>query len=88
MKSGMFGRALLRTGATNRFVIPASATWVREGLNYVFALNKEGIARLRIITLGEASEGKVEVLSGLNKGDVIVVGDLSKVADGARIEGK
>ncbi len=86
IRSGMFGRAFLRTAATNRVLIPKSATWLREGLNYVFALNKEGIARLRIVTLGGAFDDQVEVLSGLGNGDRIVVGDRSKIEDGVKVE--
>lgn len=88
VRSGMFGRAILRTGTANRILIPEDATWAREGLNYVLALNSEGIARLRIVTLGEPSSGQVEVLSGLSKGDRIVVGDRSEVSDGTKVEGK
>jgi RND family efflux transporter MFP subunit len=88
VKSGMFGKAVLRVGTASRILIPESATWIREGLNYVFALNSEGIARLRIVTLGEASAGSVEVLSGLSKGDRIVIGDRSSVADGVKVQAK
>lgn len=88
VKSGMFGKVTLRAGSASRILIPESAAWIREGLNYVFALNSEGIARLRIVTLGEASADSVEVLSGLSKGDRIVIGDRSRVADGVKVEAK
>ncbi|MDR3691687.1 MAG: efflux RND transporter periplasmic adaptor subunit [Fimbriimonas sp.] len=86
IRSGMFGRASIHTGSAKRILIPAASTWTREGLQYVFAVSGEGIARLRIVTLGTALGGKVEVLSGLNPGDRIVVGDRSDVSDGAKIE--
>jgi RND family efflux transporter MFP subunit len=86
LKSGMFGRVAIRTGSVNRTLVPASAIYERVGLNYVFAVNKEGIARLRIVTLGESIEDKVEVLSGLGTGDRIVVGDHSEVTDGVKVE--
>jgi RND family efflux transporter MFP subunit len=86
VKSGMFGKAVLVTGTVRRIVIPKTATWQREGLNYVFIVNSEGIARLRIVTLGEVTNGDVEVLSGLGKGDRIVVGDRTGINDGAKVE--
>ena len=87
LRSGMFGRAMIPTGTTHQIFIPSSATWEREGLNYVFAINSDGIARLRIITVGDSMRDQVPVLSGLHGGDRIVVGDRSQVFDGCRIEG-
>lgn len=87
LKSGMYGRVSIPTRPVTRMLIPETATWQREGLHYVFAVNKEGIARLRIVTLGEKVDGKVEVLSGLGVGDRIVIGDRTEVSDGVRIEG-
>jgi RND family efflux transporter MFP subunit len=88
LKSGMYGKVSLTTGTARRLLIPQSATWKREGLNYVFALNKDGTARLRIVTLGAAVGDRVEVLSSLSPGDRIVVGDRSGVTDGAKVEAK
>ena len=87
LKSGMFGKVFLPTAAVKRILIPAKATWVREGLNYVYALNSEGIARLRIITLGETFGDKVEVLSGLSPSERIIIGDRTQVSDGVKVEG-
>lgn len=86
VKSGMFGKAQLQTAPADRILIPNGATWTREGLNYVFAVNDEGIARLRVVTLGEVTGDQVEVLSGLSKGDRIVIGDRKGVEDGAKVE--
>ena len=88
LKSGMFGRASIPMEAIDRILIPKTATWERDGLHYVFGLTKQNTARLRIVTLGEVSDDEVEVLSGLNVGDRIVVGDRSKVVEGAKVEGK
>lgn len=87
-KSGMFGRVRFPIGRHKRFLIPSDATWVREGLNYVFAVNKDGIARLRIITIGDTFDRQVEVLSGLASGDRIVIKGREGVADGNKVEGQ
>jgi RND family efflux transporter MFP subunit len=86
VRSGMFGRAEIQVGSTKRILIPNAATWEREGLHYVFTLNKDNIARLRIVTLGEARGDQIEALSGLNNGDRIVASDPSQVSDGETIE--
>jgi RND family efflux transporter MFP subunit len=88
IKSGMYGKVAIRTGSVTWTLIPQSATWEREGLHYVFALNVEGIARIRIVTLGEHHDDKVEVLSGLTAGDRIVIGNREVVADGFKVEAR
>ena len=88
VRSGMFGRLNLVTGSVKRVLIPEKATWVRDGLHYVFAIDAEKNAKLRVVTLGQIRGDKVEVLSGLVAGEKIVVGDRTGVADGTRIEEK
>lgn len=88
IKSGMFGRAFFETGRERRIEVPTQATWEREGLHYVYAVNSEGVARLRIVTLGVADGGRVVVLSGLSPGDRIVTSNVEQVSDGAKVVAK
>lgn len=84
-RSGMFGRAYFETGRKRTLQIPAEATWAQEGMHYVFVVNPEGIARLRIVTLGEGTDGQVEVLSGLKAGERIVREGRESVKDGMKV---
>jgi RND family efflux transporter MFP subunit len=86
VKSGMFGRASIRAGSRQRILVPASAVWERDGLHFVFALNDDGVARLRIVTVGRTFGDRVEALSGLGTGDRIVVGNRDGVSDGVKVE--
>lgn len=86
IRSGMFGKASIPVGSARKLLIPSTATWEREGLHYVYALNQDGIARLRIITIGEPRGGSVEVLSGLTKGEKVVVGERAGIKDGTKVE--
>lgn len=86
VKSGMFGHAVFALGDSPKILVPAAATWNREGLDYVFAVNPEGVARLRIVTLGRKQGGVVEVLSGLSPGDKVVTSDTKQIADGDKVE--
>lgn len=88
IEAGMFGRALISTGHAKGIEIPVGATWQREGLNYVFVRNAEGIARLRIVTLGQSHDERVLVLSGLSPGESIVIGDREGVTDGSKVSPK
>lgn len=86
--AGMFGRARIETGRRKRLMIPAVATWTKAGLAYVWALSAEGAAQLRLVTLGEKSGQRVEVLSGLSPGDKIVVEGREGVRDGAKVQAR
>ena len=88
VKSGQFGRVNIRTGSAKGIVIPLASTWNREGLNYVYAVNAKGIARLRIVTLGEMVDGGIIVISGLSPGDRFVSSNTEQVQDGMTIEEK
>ncbi|MEO6486622.1 MAG: efflux RND transporter periplasmic adaptor subunit [Thermoanaerobaculia bacterium] len=80
LRSGAYARVLLPTGTRMALTIPPSAI-VRHGqLVSVFVVGNDGVARMRLITLGENNE----VLSGLEPGERIVT-EPSKVTDGTKI---
>jgi RND family efflux transporter MFP subunit len=85
--AGMFGRAKVATGSAKQVLIPASATWERDGLHYVFVVDSDNVAQLRIVTLGTPDGQSVVVLSGLSTGEKIVVGDRENVKEGDKIGG-
>jgi RND family efflux transporter MFP subunit len=84
LKSGQFGRAQIQTGTSKKITVPESVTWEREGMHYAFVVNKDGLARLRIVTLGEIGGGRYEVLSGLVPGEKVVL-QPAKVKDGMKV---
>lgn len=84
-QAGQYGRARVAVGREKAVQIPRSATWEKEGLHYVYVVNTQGFARLRIVTLGDASDGLVTVLSGLSSGEKLVTDRVTQVHDGDRI---
>jgi membrane fusion protein (multidrug efflux system) len=68
--AGLFARLAIPAGERMRLLIPESAV-VREGqLEQVEMADAAGAARLRVITTGERlSDGRIEVLSGLQEGE-------------------
>ncbi|HEX8010729.1 MAG TPA: efflux RND transporter periplasmic adaptor subunit [Casimicrobiaceae bacterium] len=67
---GQYARALFVTGRTRALAIPASAVLRRSEVTAVYVLDRDGVARLRQVRLGEpAGDGLVEVLAGLSPGE-------------------
>jgi len=56
-----------------QLTIPKSAVITKGGLPLVYAIDREGKARLRVVRLGNAPDGNTQVvLSGVNAGDLLV----------------
>lgn len=87
LKSGMFGRGAINLGTTvNGITVPKKAVIERGALTIVWALDKDNIARMRIVKVGRETGERVEILSGLSEGDRLVVTGVEKVTEGARVE--
>ena len=84
---GLFGHVqfpLLAKTKASPLRIPESALVLRQDGTYVYQYVK-GKAVLTKITLGTRTADQVEVLSGLKKGDVIVLEGQDKIKDGDAI---
>lgn len=70
---GMFARAHFSVGSARKLTIPSSAVVRRSEITAVYVANKDKVS-LRQIRLGTPNgRGQVEVLTGLNPGDVIAL---------------
>lgn len=86
LRSGLFGRAFFAGEEVKALLIPRSALVERGQLTGVYAVDRQGAARLSLIKTGRAIGGKVEVLAGLNPGERLVVESVPGLTDGARVE--
>lgn len=87
LKSGMFGRGAISIGTTVRGItLPKKAVVEHGALTSVWTVDKESVARMRIVKVGRESGERVEILSGLSEGDRVVVAGAEKVTEGARVE--
>lgn len=85
VQSGMFGRAFFAAGEKHAFVVPSTSVMTRGQLRGIYIVEKDGWIHWRVLTLGKALNDKVEVLSGLNDGDVVVLSPGTKDLDGKKI---
>ena len=65
--------------------VPKSAI-VRKGqLVGVYVLDDGNIVRYRLVKLGRELGDEVEILSGLQAGEGVVVGGMDKISDGMKV---
>jgi len=88
IRSGLFGRARFPKGERQSIVIPQTAVLNRGQLQAVYVVGKDQVASLRFVTLGAPSDQKVEVLSGLQSGDAIVIQPGERELSGKQVEAK
>ena len=85
IKSGMFGKVNLKNDNQEKsIIIPASAIVGTANQPQVYLI-KNGKSVLQNITISKKIQNKAIVLSGLNKGDVIVTNGFINLFDGANI---
>ena len=82
LRSGQCGRARIPTPAEPALRVPATALVSRGQLDFVFVAS-DGIARLRIVRTGRREEELVEILSGLDPGEMVVSEPPGELADGS-----
>jgi membrane fusion protein (multidrug efflux system) len=85
LKAGMFIEARLAvTTRSDAIVVPEDAVQPLRTANVVWAV-VDGKASRRIVQLGSRSEGTVEILSGVQAGEQVVVGGLERMAEGMAV---
>jgi RND family efflux transporter MFP subunit len=69
-----------------RILAPTSAVFKdSSGEQVAWVLGAEGTVTRRVVTLGEATAGQVEIVSGLQPGDRIAVAGASSLRDGMKV---
>jgi multidrug efflux pump subunit AcrA (membrane-fusion protein) len=84
VQSGMFGRAFFAQGVKRALVLNGDALVHRGQLIGIYVVDDAGLVHWRVVTLGKLSGSQVEVLSGLNDGDVVVLNPGSQQLDGKK----
>ena len=85
LRSGVFGRARFQLASRSLLAIPAGAVIERGQLQSVLVADS-GVARTRLITVGQKLKDRVEVLSGLSAGERVIFPVPQDLADGASVE--
>ena len=86
LRPGMFCTAtIVIEKKGDALMVPEEAV-VSRGEKHFLYLKEEGKAVMRQVSLGLFSEGKVEIASGLNPGEQVVVAGIQKLAPGVPVK--
>ncbi|HUA14758.1 MAG TPA: efflux RND transporter periplasmic adaptor subunit [Verrucomicrobiae bacterium] len=88
LRSGLFGHAQFARGVRTALLIPRAAVVERGQLQGIYVLDQGRLAGLRYITLGKAAAGQVEVLAGLQVGEVFAANPGGQELSGKRVESR
>jgi RND family efflux transporter MFP subunit len=82
---GSFARLLLAGPATPRLLVPERAVVARGGLEITWAVGADGRVALRYVRTGGRAGGSVEVRSGLEAGERVVLDPPADLEAGTRV---
>lgn len=86
LKPGMYARVeMIMKESKEAIVIPREAVLRSDEGSYVFIV-EDNIAKKREVSLGIEKLDKVEISSGINPNDLVVVAGQSRIEDGLRVE--
>jgi len=86
LRSGLFGRARFPRGERSALLIPRTAVVERGQLQGIYVLDQNRIVGLRYVTLGKPSAGQMEVLAGLQAGEMLIADPGSRELSGKKVE--
>ena len=83
-RTGSFARVVFRGAPRRALLVPAAAVLRSGQVSSVYVVY-EGVAKLRLVRVGDASSEGIEVLAGLDAGESIVMSPLARLVDGAKV---
>jgi multidrug efflux pump subunit AcrA (membrane-fusion protein) len=86
LRAGIYATAGFPGAVKPTILAPQSAVVMRGSLACVYALDADGLAQLRYVTLGSRQGDQVEILSGLAAGEALVNNPGDRDLAGRRIE--
>jgi RND family efflux transporter MFP subunit len=85
LRPGMFARGEISIGTGPAYMVSLESVVSADGYSYVFVLSEDNVVARRRIETGAIHEGSIEVVSGLEAGERIVVKGAGFLKDGDRV---
>lgn len=86
LHSGLYARVKIPVGLKELILVPGSAVAAKGQLTGVYVVNSNQVITYRLVRLGKEYGSKVEILSGLKPGDIIISDNTSRIVDGSILQ--
>lgn len=86
LRTGSYGKVLIPEGKKETLLIPVKSIVERGQLTGVFVVDDKGVITYRLIKAGKMYDEQTEVLSGLTKGESIIVSGVAKAIEGGMVK--
>lgn len=87
LRSGFHASVYIPTGSEKVMQVPSGAI-VRKGqLTGIYAVNDENVATYRLVKTGREMNGMVEILSGLESSERVIISGMGNAIDGGIVAG-
>jgi membrane fusion protein (multidrug efflux system) len=88
LKVGMFARVEIQASMAKGVLSIAKESLVEDGLKATVFVAKDGYARIRPVTLGIRGSNAIQVLAGLEQGELVISFGQKSLKDGAPVQFK
>ncbi len=82
LRSGLYGQVLIPDGKRDALLVPVGSVVERGQLTGVFVVDDRNVVTYRLIKTGKVRDGQYEILSGLTKGEEIIISGIERAVDG------
>lgn len=89
LRVGQFARISLEGTGESTLMLVESGVLLKGQLEIIFVVDeKDNSARMRLIKTGVSHDGEIEIISGLEPGELVVVSNIDKLQDGQKLDYK
>jgi multidrug efflux pump subunit AcrA (membrane-fusion protein) len=87
LRSGMFATArIVRQGGNKAVFVPRAAVFGDQNTqSYRVFVIQDGVAKLRVVQIGQEEADQVQILSGVGSDEVVATSNLEQLYEGARV---
>lgn len=82
LKNGFYAKVSIPVGKKQSLLVPKKAVVEKGQLTGVYTVDKNSVIAYRLVRAGKLHGDRVEILSGLNPGDTVIVDGVEKAVDG------
>jgi RND family efflux transporter MFP subunit len=86
LKSGLYAKVKIPVGIKEAIVVPRGALVEKGQLTGVYAVDGKGVVTYRLVRIGKEYDNNLEVLSGINPNDKIIIDGVEKAVDGGVLQ--